>query len=171
MVDEVLLDVGDDTREKIIFYCQMEANRSFSLTFEDHSREVERLKPQVLQGLSLESNPASSAVEVDIICNVYAYFHLASRRIIETVPMICEIAFAKGLGVKMQKNLMKMLGIIGKGGNKNSENFMLEDEGVRERRARLEKRRKTIAQSLEILDRARVHLSNLDFNEDEDEAV
>jgi Dynamin GTPase effector domain len=145
----------------------MELNRSFSLTEDEHCREFERLKPEVLRGLSIESNSNSSPIEVNIICNVYTYFHLASRRIIETIPMICEIAFAQGLGEKMRKDLTKMLGIIGKDGNKNSENFMQDEQGIRDKKRELNKRKRTVERSLNVLDTARAQLRALEVGDED----
>jgi hypothetical protein len=156
----VLHIVGNDTREKIKFCCLMEEKRSFSLNDDEHSREFERLKPEVLRGLSLELSSGSPTVEAVIICNVYTYFHIASRRVIDTICMTCEIGFAEGLGEKIRKDLAAMLGIIGKDGMEISEN-LIQDElrGLNERK-------QTVERSLKVLDGARAELRGLGDDDD-----
>jgi hypothetical protein len=81
--------------------------------------------------------------------------------------MICEIAFAQGLGEKMRKDLTKMLGIIGKDGNKNSENFMQDEQGIRDKKRELNKRKRTVERSLNVLDTARAQLRALEVGDED----
>lgn len=67
----------------------------------------------------------------------------------------------------MRKDLTKTLGIIGKDGNKISENFMQDEQGIRDKKRELDKRKKIMERSLSILEAARSELRGLEFSDEE----
>lgn len=148
---EVLQQVGDTTREHIQLFCKMEIRRSFRLNEEDYCVRFESEQSELRKALQLEGS--QSETELRIISNVLTYFDIASKRLIEAVPMICEISFAQRLGEIIRKDLTKLLGLTGSNGLENCAKFAREEFSVRNERQRLGRAQEVLESSLKVLDR------------------
>ena len=122
VTEEALRKVAKET-QKIMFFCAMEKTRSFLLNDDDYIRRYWNFETQILHNLSLDRS--QFLTEVRIICNVYCYFNIASKSFIESIPLICEVGFAKGLGEVLRK---KLVGCI------NVPDFAQEEPATRDRR-------------------------------------
>lgn len=153
VTEEVLEKAARETREQILFFCRMEQSRSFILNEEDYLEHYEKLEAEVSTLLSIDR--ARFHTELRIIANVYTYFDIASKRLIEAVPMICEIAFAQGLGEKLRKDFTAELGLLDDAGVRTCARFVQEEPAIRDKRERLGRQKKVVEDSMRILDESR----------------
>lgn len=153
MTEEVLEKVGKEAREKIVFFCKMERSRSFILNEEDFVKQFKEQETDLSTTLPVDNS--KFATELRIISNVYAYFSIASKRLLETIPMICEIAFAQGLGEKLRKDFTKELKLTGEFGLQNCIKFAQEEPAIRDKRQHLERMKKIVEESFRVLNETR----------------
>jgi hypothetical protein len=130
----------------------MEQRRSFILNQEDYAAEFQTASTALTTAAPQISNHPT---ELRIIANVHTYFNISSKRLIESIPMICEIAFAQGLGEKLRKEFVGELGLIGEDGLGICQKFGQEEPGLREKRAALGRLKKIVDDALAVLDEAR----------------
>lgn len=87
-----------------------------------------------------------------IICRAAAYFPIASRRIIDVIPMCIENEFLLAFGGALNERLATKLGLIGRTDMLDvCTTYAAEDPEVQKRRRRLKDEKKILEQALEIL--------------------
>jgi Dynamin GTPase effector domain len=96
--------------------------------------------------------------ELEVIAHVKAYFEVASKRIIDDIPMIFETSFAMTFAGKLEKNLHAKLHLVGPGGLENCTRYVSDEPEI-------QKKRKDWTRQLEILKKAetkliKFHISN-----------
>jgi hypothetical protein len=89
--------------------------------------------------------------ELDVIAHVTAYFDIASKRIIDDVPMIFETSFALTFTDKLEKNLHEKLNIAGSTGLENCQRYVCDEPEIR-------KKRSDWTRQLEVLKKAETKL-------------
>jgi hypothetical protein len=144
-----LAEVGQETRDRIRLFCKMEVRRSFNLNV----KELEQQAQKILLEIANEAN-SDYSTELRIISNVLAYFDFASRRLVESVPMVCEVSIADGLGHQFRKDFPAKLGLLGSNGLETCARFSAEEASVKEERLRLQNAKETVDKALSILDTA-----------------
>jgi hypothetical protein len=152
VLEGVLAEIGLETRRQISFFCEMEARRSFIVNLQEYREGRERIKGEI--GRMMSVDPTAFGEQLRIISQVYTYFSIASRRVIETVPMICEISFAKGFGQQLRKEFTRKLGLLGPDGLEVCTRFAREDTAIGEKRKKLLADKKIVDESLKVLDSA-----------------
>lgn len=95
--------------------------------------------------------PDEYETELTVISDVWAYFDIASKRIIDIMPMLFEVVFARDLGRELQNDLTSDLKLVGRQGVQNCESYARDDEDVHQRRMKLTEDRKILLKALEIL--------------------
>ena len=139
----ILEDVLKETRSHIQFFCRMEVRRSFVINESDYIKLRETTDPD-----SYYSDGPDT--ELAVMNHVSTYFDISSKRIIETVPMICDTSISSNLTGKLRKLFNKELGVTGAGGVENSERFLEEDRELKERKRRLLRMEETLNRGEEI---------------------
>lgn len=129
----------------------MEQRRSFLLNREDYAKQYLEVEQNLKAKANLQWD--SHDVELRVISNVFAYFDVASKRLIEAIPMLCEVVFAQGLDEKLRlpSNLTGKLQLIGERGRDTCANYLREDPVTREQRKRLEDMETCVDKSLALL--------------------
>ena len=131
----------------------MEQSRSFILNEEDYIEHFKKLEAEISETLKIDGTKL--VTELRIISNVYTYFDIASKRLLEAVPMICEVAFAQGLGEKLRKDFTAELGLLGDSGLQNCMKFTQEEPATRDKRQKLTRLKKVVEDALRVLNDAR----------------
>jgi hypothetical protein len=96
--------------------------------------------------------------ELDVIAHVKSYFEVASKRIIDDIPMIFETSFAIAFARDLEKNLHEKLNLVGPNGLENCARYVRDEPEI-------QKKRKDWTRQLEILKKAetkliKFHISN-----------
>ena|SRR5579859_7415182 len=145
LVSETILDgILKETLSMIQFFCRMEQRRSFVMNDKDYRKLRESFESDMAYSDSYET-------ELAIISHVRAYFDVASKRLIETVPMICDTSMALKLIDQLDKSFAKQLGITGEEGNQNAKKFLQEDVEVKEKRESLSRQKEIVESAERIL--------------------
>lgn len=85
--------------------------------------------------------------ELDVIAHVMAYFDMASKRIIDDIPMLFETSFALTFAKDLEKNLHDKLDLVGSKGLDNCARYVRDEPEI-------QKKRKDWTRQLEILKKA-----------------
>jgi hypothetical protein len=104
----------------------------------------------VAQELSIQ--PTDFVTELRILSQVCTYFDIASKRIIEVIPMVFEISFAKGFGERLRRDFKSKLNILDEGGLKVCEKFAKEDPAIQKRKLELLEWKQIVEHCLKVLD-------------------
>lgn len=132
-----------ETQSKIQFFCSMELRRSFVLNEDDYSK--------LRENVDSDSYSDGSEAELVVLSHVRAYFDISSKRIIETVPMICDTSLSLNLTSQLQSSFIKELGLVGPSSSENSERFLQEDPDLKEKKQRLRRNAEIINRAEQIL--------------------
>jgi hypothetical protein len=143
VTNNILETVLKQTRSHVQFFCRTEARRSLFVNQLDYIKLRETTDPD-----SYSDGPDT---ELAVMNHVSTYFEISSKRIIETIPMICDTSIALNLTGQMRKSFNKDLGVTGPGGVENSERFLEEDRELKERKRRLLKEEEILNRGDEIL--------------------
>jgi len=152
VTEEVLDNVGKEARDRLLFFCKMEQNRSFALNDDDEIEKSKRLQGEIIKSLSIGNGDFDESF---IIAAVFTYFDIASKRLIEAVPVICRCAFAQSIGERLQKDLVAELGLIGDSGLQTWAKFAQEEPARRDQKQWLLRSKIIVEKSLRLLDIAR----------------
>lgn len=95
--------------------------------------------------------PDEYQIELKVISDVMAYFKIASRRIIDIMPMIFEFVFVRNFGKELVKVMSYNLGLVGNEGVDNCTKYTQDDEDVHRRRMKLAEEKKILLEALKIL--------------------
>jgi Dynamin GTPase effector domain len=89
--------------------------------------------------------------ELEVIAHVKAYFEVASKRIIDDIPMIFETNFAISFAKNLETYLPEKLNLVGPGGLENCTRYVCDEPDI-------QKKRKDWTRQLEILKKAETKL-------------
>ena len=89
--------------------------------------------------------------ELTVISMVWAYFRIASKRIMDIVPMIIEVVFARHFGRELSKVLVLDLDLVGNEGVENCARYTKDADDVDQKRTKLSRDKSTLLAALEIL--------------------
>ena len=96
-------------------------------------------------------DPDFYETELEVISQVLAYFQIASRRIIDVMPMIFETVFARDFGDEIQKELTSSLKLVGDFGLENCAKFAREEREVQVKREDLNKRKEILSRAVMVV--------------------
>jgi hypothetical protein len=95
--------------------------------------------------------PDGYETELTVISDIWAYFEIASKRIMDIIPMLFQVAFARDFGRELHKVLTSGLKLVGNQGAENCAKFARDSEDVHQRRAKLTEDRRILLLALQIL--------------------
>jgi len=90
--------------------------------------------------------------EMEVVAHVLTYFDIASKRLIDGVPMIFETIFAKGFSVELEKNLIVDLNLVGEGALANCARYVKDDPNIQTRRNELERKQEILHEAARMVD-------------------
>jgi Dynamin GTPase effector domain len=93
----------------------------------------------------LQPDPYDS--ELEVIAHVLSYFEVASKRIIDDIPMVFENSFAFTFAQELETQLQDKLGLIGTGGLEIGARYAANESEI-------QKRREDLTRQLAILKKA-----------------
>ena len=95
--------------------------------------------------------PDQYEIELTVISDIWAYFEIASKRIIDIMPMLFEVVFARDFGRELCNVLTSDLKLVGDQGSENCVRYTRDAEDVHQRRMKLTEDKKILLQALQIL--------------------
>jgi hypothetical protein len=98
-------------------------------------------------------DPDEFEAELIVISQVLAYFDLASKRIIDVIPMIFEKVFAQHFSDELAKSLTVELELVGERGLENCARYAQEEPAARAKRENLTRQRVILERALEVIAR------------------
>ena len=101
--------------------------------------------------LALLYGPDEYETELSVIADVWAYFEISSKRIIDIMPMLFEVVFARDFGRELANVLTLKLNLVGKQGEPTCVNVTRDAEDVHVRRVKLTEDQGILSQALKIL--------------------
>lgn len=104
--------------------------------------------------LALLHGPDEYETELSVISDVWAYFEISSKRIIDIMPMLFEVVFARDFGRELGNLLTSELNLVGKQGEPTCARFTRDAEDVHVRRVKLIEEQGILRQALQILGRS-----------------
>jgi hypothetical protein len=109
--------------------------RSYTTSFENlsivlaaYGVNIENMK----QLARLSPDPYDS--ELEVIAHVLSYFDIASKRIIDDIPMVFENSFALTFAQELETKLQDQLGLIGTGGLEICARYATDEPDIQKRR-------------------------------------
>ena len=90
--------------------------------------------------------------ELDVISHVIAYFDIASKHLIDTMPKIFEKRFARKFGEELAKVLTTRLNIIGDRGLDTCRRYIQDEPNIRERRRELTRKQAILKKALKTVE-------------------
>lgn len=88
--------------------------------------------------------------ELKVVADVEAYFEISSKRVIDYMPMIFEVVFARDFGRELAKVLTTKLKLVGKPGVQRCQLVTRDAEDVHARRIKLTEDQAILSDALEI---------------------
>lgn len=104
-----------------------------------------------LKQLALLHGPDEYDTELSVISDVWAYFEISSTRIIDIMPMLFEVVFARDFGRELRDVLTSKLNLVGKQGERTCARVTRDAEDVHVRRVKLTEDKGILSQALQIL--------------------
>lgn len=89
--------------------------------------------------------------ELTVISGVIAYFEIASKRIVDVVPMMFEVAFVQEVGNELRNSLSYALNLVGDQGAENCARYSRDDEDVHHKRNKWNEDKRILMRALQIL--------------------
>jgi hypothetical protein len=126
----------------------MESRRAFVVYKKEFEDECKQMQLEVAQTLPPETTSES---EQTILARVCTYFELASKRVVEVIPMVVELSFAKGFADRLRKDFLPRLKVHDEGGKERCEEFAREDPELQKRRDELVECQRIVDDCLRVL--------------------
>lgn len=101
--------------------------------------------------LALLHGPDEYETELSVISDVWAYFDIASKRMIDIMPMVFEVVFAREFGRELRNVLTSELKLVGKVGTETCAMYTQDAEDVHQKRAKLTEDEFILLHALQIL--------------------
>jgi hypothetical protein len=95
--------------------------------------------------------PDEYEIELTVISDVWAYFDIASKRIMDIMPMLFEVVFARDVGRELQNVLTSDLKLVDDQGVQTCERYTRDDEDVHQSRVKLTEEKRILLKALGIL--------------------
>ena len=95
--------------------------------------------------------PDEYETELTVVSDIWAYFDIASNRVIDIMPMIFEVLFARGSGRELHKVLTSELKLVGDQGPENCARYAQDAENTHWKRVKLTDHKNILLQALQIL--------------------
>lgn len=124
-------------------------------------RATEEILLKVLSAYGIHLSSAKELVrihvdvyqaELDVIAHVIAYFDIASKHLIDTMPKIFEKRFANQFGQKLADVLTTRLNLIGDGGLQTCSRYSRDEPHIQERRRELTRKQKILTKALKTVE-------------------
>ena len=90
--------------------------------------------------------------ELDVIAHVIAYFDIASKHLIDTMPKIFEKRFARQFGEELSEVLTSRLNLIGERGLDTCVRYIRDEPDIQERRRELTRKQKILKKALKTVE-------------------
>ena len=98
-------------------------------------------------------DPDEYEAELNVISEVLAYFEIASKRIIDVMPMIFETRFANDFAVEIRKVLRSKVELVGDLGLENCGRYVVDEPDVQLKREDLNRKKAILSNALQIVSR------------------
>lgn len=90
--------------------------------------------------------------ELHVISGILAYFHFASTRVVDIMPMIFEVVFAQGIANELWKGLASALKLVDdSAAGENCVRYARDDDQIHEKRIKLTEDQKVLLEALDVL--------------------
>jgi hypothetical protein len=126
----------------------MESRRAFVVYKKEFDDECKQMQLDIAQNLPPETTSESERI---ILARICTYFELASKRVVEVIPMVVELAFAKGFAERLRKDFLPGLKLHDEGGLERREEFAREDPELQKRRDELKECQRIVDDCLRVL--------------------
>ena len=151
VVKDLLKDFTARTHKELDYLSRMELRRPIVQNEEEYDTIKDRIQQTIANEKVLSDDTfASYGSEIDVVCHVFTYFAMSSKRYIVNVPMVLETRFAKDYSDELQSVFSMRLRITGENGRANSERYYRENEMIRVKREDLMRREKLLEKAIEI---------------------
>jgi hypothetical protein len=147
VVEDILSETILQTSQQVRFICEMESRRGFVVYKQEFDDECKQMQLEVAQALP----ETTSESEQIILARVCTYFGLASKRVVEVIPMVVELSFAKGFADRLRQNFLGRLKLHDEGGKERCEEYAREDPDLQRRRDELEECQRIVDDCLRVL--------------------
>jgi hypothetical protein len=104
-----------------------------------------------IKQLALLHGSDEYATELSVISDVWAYFEISSKRIIDIMPMLFEVVFARNFGNELRNVLASKLKLLGKQGERTCARFAQDAEDIHVKRVKLLEDQGILSEALQIL--------------------
>jgi hypothetical protein len=95
--------------------------------------------------------PDEYETECIVISDILAYFEIASQRIIDIMPMVFEVVFAREFESELRKTLISKLNLLGDKGTETCAEYTRDTEYIRQKREKLIDGKKVLLEAMQIL--------------------
>jgi hypothetical protein len=96
-------------------------------------------------------DPDEYEAELTVISEVLAYFEIASKRIIDVMPMLFETRLAVNFEEDIRKTLAAKLGLVGEFGLENCLRYAVDEPDIRSKREDLNRQKEILSNAFAII--------------------
>jgi hypothetical protein len=96
-------------------------------------------------------DPDEYEAELNVISEVLAYFEIASKRIVDVMPMIFESRLAHNFEEDIRKTLASKLGLVGEFGLDNCLRYVVDEPDIRSKREDLNRQKEILSRAFAIV--------------------
>lgn len=150
VIAKILGEMFQKTEEQIILFCRMETRQSYGLNDEDYIKLQTEAYPEFGDSSS-GIDGVSDDTALQVISHTRTYFDMSSKRVVEVIPMICELFLTEKLEQRLVGDFQTALGIFDK---EKCSNLVQEDPEVQKRRQGLLRKKGIVKNALEIIGRS-----------------
>ena len=147
-IANILQTILIETEEQIILFCRMESRVACGLNDQDY---VKLQRETYLDIGDITSNDISDETALQVISHTRTYFDISSKRIVEVIPMVCEIFLTEKLEARIERDFPAALGVLDR---EKCRRYLQEDPKVRELRQDLVRKKTIVRTALDITSRS-----------------
>jgi hypothetical protein len=96
-------------------------------------------------------DPDEFETELKVVSEILAYFEIASKRIVDIMPMIFETRLPHDFEEDIRKALISKLGLVGECGLENCARYVVDEPGIRSKREVLNREKGILSKAFAIV--------------------
>jgi Dynamin GTPase effector domain len=96
-------------------------------------------------------DPDEYEAELNVMAEVFAYFEISSKRIVDIMPMIFETAFARNFENDLRKVLTSKLKLVGDSGLENCAKYVVDEPDIQVKRERFNRQKMILSNALGVV--------------------